>query len=144
MPSETIRAIEFIRSTSDGKIRKIRDAQLRAAEELVRSRALSQTKWNACIPGSISASAGNFQTVAAKQLLRHLNVGGAAWIGQFAYGFPIDGKLSHVFASRVGGNPLTASLYRAFSILPMPVFGSEPPNLAWRMPIRCGLRPWGK
>ena len=97
MPSETIRAIEFTRSTSDDQIRRIRDVQLRAAEDLVRSCAPTQTKWNACVPGSISAAAGKFQTVAAKQLLHQLNFGGAAWIDQFAYGFPIDGKLSQAF-----------------------------------------------
>ena len=35
--------------------------------------------------------------MAAKQLLQQPNVGGAAWVGQFAYGFPIDGELSQAF-----------------------------------------------
>ena len=92
--SETIRAIDLFRSTPDGQIRRILDVQLREAEELVRTCALAQTKWNACIRGSISAAAGKFQTVASKQLLRQLNVGGAAWIDQFPHGFQITGTMS--------------------------------------------------
>ena len=94
LPSETIRDVEFTRSTADGEICKVCDFQLHAAEELVRTRASAQTKWNARILGSIAAAAGRFQTVAAKQLLRQLNIGGDAWVGQFAYGFPITGTLS--------------------------------------------------
>ena len=85
LPSETIRAIEFTRSTPDVQIMRIWDVQLRAAEDLVRSCAPAQTKWNACVPESISAASGKFQTVAAKQLIHQLNVGGAAWIDQFAH-----------------------------------------------------------
>ena len=47
LPSETIRAIEFTRSTPDGQIRRSWDVQLRAAEDLVRSCAPAQAKWNA-------------------------------------------------------------------------------------------------
>ena len=131
MPSETIRAVEFIRSASDDQIRRIWGVRLRAAEDLVRSRAPAHARWNARIPGSIPAASGKFQTAAAKQLLHHLNVGGAAWIDKFAYVFPIDGKLSHVFFySRMERNPAPAFPYRKFLIPPMPVFGREPPNLA--------------
>ena len=97
MPSETIRAVEFIRSASDDQIRRIWGVRLRAAEDLVRSRAPAHARWNARIPGSIPAASGKFQTAAAKQLLHHLNVGVSALIGQFAYGFPIAGKLSQAF-----------------------------------------------
>ena len=97
LPSETIRAIEFIRSSSDDQIMKIWDSQLRASEELVRSCTSAQNRWNSCIPGSISASSGKFQTVAVKTLLRQLNVGGEAWLDQFSFGFPITGKLSQSF-----------------------------------------------
>ena len=44
LPSETIRAIDFVRSTPDGQIRRIRDVQLRPSGELVRTCALAQTK----------------------------------------------------------------------------------------------------
>ena len=103
MPSETIRAIEFTRSTPDDQIRRIWDVQLRAAEDLVRSCAPAQAKWNARIPESISAASGKFPTVAAKQLLRQLNFGVEAWIDQFAYGFPIAGKRSQISLSPRGG-----------------------------------------
>ena len=108
LPSETIRAIEFIRSTPDDQIREIWGFQPRSAGDLVRSCASAQAKWNACIPESISAAPGKFQTVAAKQLLHQLNVGGAAWMDQFAYGFPTTGKLSQISLSPQGGNPLIA------------------------------------
>ena len=71
--------------------------QLRPAEELVRTCELSHTRWNACIPGSISAAGGKFQTADATHLLHQLYVGGEAWIDQFAYGFPITGPLSREF-----------------------------------------------
>ena len=103
MSSGPIRDIEFIRSTSGGKIRRIWGVQLRAAEDLVRPCAPAQTQWNERIRGSISAAAGKLQTVAAKQLLRQLNSGGAACAGQFAYGFPIAGKMSRVFIPARGG-----------------------------------------
>ena len=66
MPSGDLRDIEFTRPTPDGQIFKILDVQMQAAEELVRTRALAQTRWNACIPVSISAADGKFPTVAAK------------------------------------------------------------------------------
>ena len=40
--------------------------------------------------------------MAAKQLIRGLNVGGAAWIDQSSYGFPIAGKMSQEFLSPRG------------------------------------------
>ena len=97
LPSDTIRAMEFIRSSPGGQICKIRGVQLRAAEEVVRTCASAPTRWNVRIPGSISASAGNFRTVAVKQMLHLLNIGGAAWVGQCAYGFPIAGTMSRKF-----------------------------------------------
>ena len=130
MPSGTIRAIEFARSTPDGQIRRIWDAQLRAAEELVRSCALAQTKWNACIRGSISAESGKFQTVAAKQLLHQLNVGGAALIGPFAYGFPTAGKISQEFLSPGGKKSADRLPVSGIFDSPLPASGREPPNLA--------------
>ena len=97
MPSETSGAVEFISPTPNGRILNIWDVQMGATEELVRICALSQSKWNARIPGSISADVGKFQTVVVKKLLRQLNVGGEAWLGQFAFGFPITGNLSQRF-----------------------------------------------
>ena len=76
LPSETLRDIEFTRRTPGDQVRKIWDVQLRAAGNLVRSRALGKTKGDARSSGPIAAAAGKFQTVAAKHLLRHLNIGG--------------------------------------------------------------------
>ena len=58
LPSETIRDIEFIRSTPDTQICEIWDVQLRASGELVRTCDSAKPKWNARIPGSISAGMG--------------------------------------------------------------------------------------
>ena len=117
LPSETIRAIELIRSTPDTQICKIWDAQLRAAEELGRTCGLAQTKWNARMPGSISGAAGEFQTVAVKQLLHQLNIGGAAWIDKFAYGFPIAGPMSRKFPFPRGGGICSSSYERDLRVL---------------------------
>ena len=97
LPPETIHAIEFIRSSSDEEVRGTWASQLRAVEELVKLPTPEQHRWNASIPGSISAAAGKFQIIAVKKLLRQLGVGGEAWLGQFAFGFPITGKLSQRF-----------------------------------------------
>ena len=97
LPPETIRAIEFIRSSSDEEVRGTWASQLRAVVELVKLSTPEQCRWNANIPESISAAAGKFQIVAVKKLLRQLGVGGEAWLDQFAFGFPITGKLSQRF-----------------------------------------------
>ena len=98
LPLGAIRVIEFTRSTQDTQICKIWDAHLRADEESVRTCALAQTERNACIHGSISAADGKFQTVAVKQLLHQMNIGGAAWVDQSAYGLPIDGPMLRKFS----------------------------------------------
>ena len=97
LPSEAIRAIEFVRSSPDEEILGTWASQLRAAVGLVKSRTPDQNRWNAIIPGPISAAVGKFQTVAVEKLIRQLNIGGEAWLGHFAFGFPITGNLSQRF-----------------------------------------------
>ena len=118
--SETLRDIEFIRATPGDQICMMRDVLLRSAEELVRTRAQAQTKWNDFIPGSISAAAGKCQTVAAIHLLRHLNIGGRR------------GLASSPTASRLPVRCRRNIYFRAVRILTYvfpPVRFSVPPHL---------------
>lgn len=46
------------------------------------------------MPETIPDAPGKFQTVAITQLTHHLNIGGAARIGQSAFGYPIAGAMS--------------------------------------------------
>ena len=69
-------------------------AQPAALDVLAHGCKLAQSKWGARIPGGISPAVGKFQTVALKQLINHRGMGRSAWLGQFAFGFPIAGQLS--------------------------------------------------
>ena len=66
MHSETLSDIEFGLPTPGDQICRVWDVQMREADELVRTCAATQTKWNARIHGSISAPPGKFQTAATK------------------------------------------------------------------------------
>ena len=69
-------------------------AQNTALESLISNCSLAQKKWDNSIAPEILTAAAKFRTVALKQLLRQHNLGGARWLGQFAFGFPITGSLS--------------------------------------------------
>ena len=136
MHSETLSAIEVIRSTPDEQIRTIWDVQLRAAEEFARKCAMDQTKWNARIPGPIAAAGGMFRNVAAAQLFHQLNIAWSSRVGQFAYGSPITGTMARKYLF-----PIIEKL--RFRLPAHEISGSPPTrfledriNLAGRM-IRC-------
>ena len=69
-------------------------AQLADSERFAHECALPQPKSNACIPAAISAASVKSQTVATEHMANQLGIGGSQWLGQFAFGFPITGRLS--------------------------------------------------
>ena len=94
LPAEAREVAALIRDTPPDTIIRLRDIQLSALEGLAQGCKLAQSKRDACIPEEIAPAAGKFQTVAMKQLMGQLGMGGSTWLGRFAYGFPITGQLS--------------------------------------------------
>ena len=98
MPSETSDPIEFIRSTDNDRVLEIWNFQLRETEELFRSCDMRTADQMECAHSWVDFyGLWGFQTDVAKQLMRHLNIGGSVWVGMFAYGLPIAGLLSQKY-----------------------------------------------
>ena len=80
---------------------------------------MDQAKWGRCVHPDIRQAAGKLQTVALKHLMATHNMGGSAWLGQFDFGFPIDGALSQRFAyhadGKVKGRISSSQLFQAAS-----------------------------
>ena len=91
----------FCRDTPPSHLLSVWKDQLARVEGLVSSCALAQSKWDACILPDILPAAGHLKTVAIKQLMRECGMGGARWLDQFAFGFPITGLLSQKFLYQV-------------------------------------------
>ena len=68
---------------------RLRDAHLSALEGLAQGWKLAQSKRDACAPEEIAPAAGKFQTVAMKQLMNQLGMGGSNWLANS----PMDPRL---------------------------------------------------
>lgn len=94
LPSEVARSIRIVDGSSHMALRAWRKLQLDRAMGLVNSAADLQEFWNFPTPASIRSATGRLHTVALALLLKAFDLGGANWIEQFPYGFPIVSGLS--------------------------------------------------
>ena len=94
LPSEIPPALEFINKNDPGNLKAFWPSQLGKLSLLVEKCAPAQTIWDASKPESIKGTGGELKTVALLQLMRNKDLGGAEWIKQFTFGFPIVGTLS--------------------------------------------------
>ena len=70
------------------------DNQLVRLAEMQAALRPHQQRWNAAIDPAIKPASGKVQTLLIKELADQCGLGGSRWLGQFAVGFPITGKLS--------------------------------------------------
>ena len=82
-PPEIITLAEWISSNPQGAILSFWNAQYTAIQQLVRDAAPTQAAWKDLTPQAIRPETEKFQATAFHQLLRHFNLGGDRWIGQF-------------------------------------------------------------
>ena len=101
LPQDTSAAAYFARDMPADKLVLIWDAQLSSLEQRVANCSLAQQKWDETIHPDLRPAAGKFRTVAIKQLMRQHGMGGQHWLGQFAVGFPITGRLSQLHTYEV-------------------------------------------
>ena len=94
LPPPLKRAAELVKSTNPEALSQFWDKQLLRLEKLIADSAEAQREWDNGILLSLRPAAGKLKTIALKQLFSQAGIGGADWLGQFALGFPITGKLS--------------------------------------------------
>ena len=94
IPKETMKAAQFVAENDPRLIAGFWDSQLASLENLVKSAASSQAKWNGFIDPAIRPAAGKIHILALRQLAEFCGLGASKWMGQFAAGFPITGDLS--------------------------------------------------
>ena len=94
LPAITKKAALLIKKTPASSMIPFWEKQLRRLEQLVSDASAAQARWDRDIPSSLKPAAGKLKTVALKQLFQMTGIGGVAWLDQFAFGFPITGKLS--------------------------------------------------
>lgn len=97
LPVDLMGAARFMRDMPTDRLTRFWDVQLQSLEQLVDNCSMAQRKWDSQITPEIRPDAGKVRPVVTKQLLKHHGIGGSNRHGQFAFGFPIAGRISHLF-----------------------------------------------
>ena len=97
IPAETLAASSCMRDMPADRLVPFWGARVDSLEQLISNCPLAQSKWGSCIRPEIRPSTGKFRTVVLIQLLKQHYMGSPRWMGQFPFGFPITGALSHRF-----------------------------------------------
>lgn len=92
LPASTARAAVFLRGSPANSVLSFWGAQIRKLGELIRATSKLQHSWGELIPPATRPAAGKLQLVALDHLAHACGLGGSAWLTQFMFGFPPDGK----------------------------------------------------
>ena len=94
LPPELTEALDFIQSAPPEAIRSFWMKQRARIRALVEDSKVDQLLWDADIHPDIAPATGKLKTLALHALLSHFDLGGAKWLQQFNFGFPIVGAVS--------------------------------------------------
>ena len=95
LPAELDESIEFISTTPACKLHSFWDAQLKRMADYVALTSGARRIFGDATPPEIKSATGTMRSVATSALLGNYDMGGASWMGRFAYGVPLAGDLSH-------------------------------------------------
>ena len=94
IPGEVGDSISFIATTKPSQLRAFWKHQIKRVNRWVRQTEGIQRIWDCAAPSSISSATGKMKSVAISALMGNFDMGGSAWMSQFAFGFPLVCNLS--------------------------------------------------
>ena len=94
LPEDLELALDFHTNTPSGQLRSFWAAQAARLASLAKRAEPTQAAWDALIPPTISYAAKGVRPAVLAPLLLSQGMGGANWLAQFVFGFPIVGELA--------------------------------------------------
>ena len=94
LPGEIHEAMDFMLSTPLSLQVDFWEGQLKRAKLVVGQAADLQQKWYRKVDPRIQSATGKFNFIDMMSLMAQFNLGGASWMQQCVWGFPITGGLS--------------------------------------------------